>query len=59
MYMNKNRSSGSILYLKMSNISVHSLLIGLLDVLVLLSDYFVNVIRTASICFKIIDSVMW
>lgn len=59
MYMNKNRSSGSILYLKMSNIYVHSLLIGLLDVLVLLSDYFVNVIRTASICFKIIDSVMW
>lgn len=58
MYMNKNRSSGSILYLKMSNIYVHSLLIGLLDVLVLLSDYFVNVIRTASICFKIIDSVM-
>lgn len=56
--MNKNRSSGSILYLKMSNIYVHSLLIGLLDVLVLLSDYFVNVIRTASICFKIIDSVM-
>lgn len=59
MYMNKNRSSGSILYLKMSNIYVHSLLIGLLDFLVLLSDYFVNVIRTASICFKIIDSVMW
>lgn len=58
MYMNKNRSSGSILYLKMSNIYVHSLLIGLLDFLVLLSDYFVNVIRTASICFKIIDSVM-
>lgn len=58
MYMNKNRSSGSILYLKMSNIYVHSLLIGLLDVLVLLSDYFVNVIHTASICFKIIDSVM-
>lgn len=58
MYMNKNRSSGSILYLKMSNIYVRSLLIGLLDVLVLLSDYFVNVIRTASICFKIIDSVM-
>lgn len=58
MYMNKNRSSGSILYQKMSNIYVHSLLIGLLDVLVLLSDYFVNVIRTASICFKIIDSVM-
>lgn len=58
MYMNKNRSSGSTLYLKMSNIYVHSLLIGLLDVLVLLSDYFVNVIRTASICFKIIDSVM-
>lgn len=56
--MNKNRSSGSILYLKMSNIYVHSLLIGLLDFLVLLSDYFVNVIRTASICFKIIDSVM-
>lgn len=58
MYMNKNRSSGSILHLKMSNIYVHSLLIGLLDFLVLLSDYFVNVIRTASICFKIIDSVM-
>lgn len=58
MYMNKNRSSGSILYLKMSNIYVHSLLIGLLDFLVLLSDNFVNVIRTASICFKIIDSVM-
>lgn len=58
MYMNKNRSSGSILYLKMSNIYVHSLLIGLLDVLVLLSDYFVNVIRTASICFKIIVSLM-
>lgn len=58
MYMNKNRSSGSILYLKMSNIYVHSLLIGLLDFLVLLIDYFVNVIRTASICFKIIDSVM-
>lgn len=58
MYMNKNRSSGSILYLKMSNIYVHSLLIGFLDFLVLLSDNFVNVIRTASICFKIIDSVM-